>query len=40
MGNKTLIYKEKVYGNLNESYKHLLRLENAFETLQKLIFFQ
>ena len=35
MGNKTLIYKQKVEDNLNESYKHLLRLENAFEALQK-----
>ncbi len=29
MGNKTLVYKEKVTDNLNESYKHLLRLENV-----------
>ena len=35
MGNKTLVYKQKVEDNLNESYKHLLRLENAFEALQK-----
>ena len=28
-------YKQKVEDNLNESYKHLLRLENAFESLQK-----
>ena len=35
MGNKTLVYKQKVTDNLNESYKHLLRLENAFEALQK-----
>ena len=35
MGNKTLIYKQKVEDNLNESYKHLLRLENAFEALKK-----
>ena len=34
MGNKTLVYKQKVEDNLNESYKHLLRLENAFEALQ------
>lgn len=35
MGNKTLVYKQKVTDNLNESYKHLLRLENAFEALSK-----
>lgn len=35
MGNKTLVYKQKVEDNLNESYKHLLRLENAFEALKK-----
>ena len=35
MGNKTLVYKQKVTDNLNESYKHLLRLENAFEALKK-----
>ena len=35
MGNKTLIYKIKVQDNLKESYKHLLRLNNAFEELQK-----
>jgi len=35
MGNKTLIYKQKVTDNLNESYKHLTRLENAFEALGK-----
>lgn len=35
MGNKTLVYKQKVIDNLNESYKHLLRLENAFEALEK-----
>jgi len=33
MGNKTLIYKQKVTDNLNESYKHLARLKNAFEAL-------
>lgn len=32
MGNKTLVYKQKVEDNLNESYKHLLRLENALQT--------
>ncbi len=35
MGNKTLIYKEKVKNNLNESKKHLLRLNNAFNELAK-----
>ena len=35
MGNKTLVYKQKVTDNLNESYKHLLRLENAFEALKR-----
>lgn len=35
MGNKTLVYKQKVTDNLNESYKHLLRVENAFEVLKK-----
>ena len=35
MGNKTLVYKQKVTDNLNESYKHILRLENAFEALKK-----
>ena len=33
MGNKTLVYKQKVHDNLNESQKHLLRLENAFGAL-------
>ncbi len=35
MGNKTLIYKRKVEDNLKESYKHLLRLNSAFEELKK-----
>ena len=35
MGNKTLVYKQKVQDNLNEGYKHLLRLENAFTALQE-----
>ena len=26
MGNKTLVYKQKVHDNLRESYKHFLRL--------------
>lgn len=34
MGNKTLVYKQKVEDNLNESYKHLLRLENAIYKLK------
>jgi uncharacterized protein with HEPN domain len=33
VGNKTLVYRQKVYDNLNESQKHLLRLENAFVAL-------
>lgn len=35
MGSKTVVYKQKVHDNLNESYKHLLRLENAFLALEK-----
>ena len=35
MGNKTLIYKQKIQDNLNESYKHLLRLNIAFKELEK-----
>ena len=34
MGNKTLVYKQKVDDNLRESHKHLLRLENAFGALK------
>lgn len=33
MGNKTLVYAQKVHDNLSESHKHLLRLENAFNAL-------
>ncbi|MEA1972076.1 MAG: hypothetical protein U9N34_02120, partial [Candidatus Cloacimonadota bacterium] len=33
MGNKTLIYKEKLNNTLDESYKHLARLNGAFEQL-------
>lgn len=33
MGNKTVVYKQKVQDNLAESRKHLLRLENAFDAL-------
>lgn len=39
MGSKTLIYKQKVEDNLKESYKHLLRLENAFEALSECYLF-
>ncbi len=35
MGNKTLVYKQKVHYNLNASYKHFSRLENAFNALKK-----
>lgn len=35
MGNKTLVYKQKVHDNLSESYKHLKRLQNAIEALER-----
>jgi len=35
VGNKTLIYKQKVYDNLKESRQHLLRLESAFKEIGK-----
>ena len=35
MGNKTLVYKQKVIDNLNECNKHLLRLNTAFDELNK-----
>jgi len=35
MGSKTLIYKQKVFDNLKESFKHLNRLNNAFDKLLK-----
>ena len=35
MGNKTLIYKQKVEHNLDESLKHLSRLKSAFIELEK-----
>ena len=35
MGNKTLVYKQKVHNNLSESYKHLLRLQNAIVVLEE-----
>lgn len=35
MGNKTLIYKQKLADNLNESFKHLTRLNDALTELEK-----
>jgi uncharacterized protein with HEPN domain len=35
MGNKALIYQKKVQDNLRESYKHLIRIDEAFEQLHK-----
>ena len=35
MGNKTLVYRQKVTDNLSESYKHLFRVENAFDALKE-----
>lgn len=35
MGYKTLVYKQKVADNLEESRKHLHRLENAFAEIEK-----
>jgi len=35
MGDKTLIYKQKVLANLDGSYKHLSRLNSAFLELEK-----
>ena len=35
MGNKTLVYKQKVEHNLDECLKHLSRLKTAFKELQK-----
>lgn len=35
MGNKTLVYKQKLEENLTESYAHLKRLEDAFNELKK-----
>jgi len=35
MGNKALVYKQKVLDNLSESYKHLDRINDAFNELQK-----
>ena len=39
MGHKTLVYKQKVFDNLEESYKHLSRLETAFVELEKVYAF-
>lgn len=39
MGNKTLIYRVKVEENLNQSYIHLKRLNNAFIELNKRYIF-
>ena len=39
MGNSPLIYKQKVTDNLKESDKHLKRLNDAFEELNKDIAF-
>ncbi len=35
MGNKTLIYRNKVEANLQESFKHLKRINSAFDKLEK-----
>ena len=35
MGNTTLIYKQKLLHSLEESNKHLLRLNTAFGELEK-----
>ena len=35
MGSKALVYKQKVHENLKESNKHLKRLNDAFNELQK-----
>ena len=39
MGNKTVIHKQKLEDGLNESYKHLERLNGAFEELLLLFSF-
>ena len=36
MGNKTLIYRQKLEDNLKESNKHLYRLETAFLQIEKI----
>ena len=35
MGNRVLVYKQKLEDNLNESNKHLYRLETAFFQIEK-----
>jgi uncharacterized protein with HEPN domain len=35
MGNKTLVYKARVSQHIQESYKHLKRLDSAFMELEK-----
>ncbi len=35
MGNKTLVYQQKVFDNLDESYRHLERINDAFTELKK-----
>jgi len=35
VGDKTLVYKQKVVDNLNEGYKHLQRINDAFNELKK-----
>lgn len=39
MGNKTLVYKQKVEHSLDESFKHLSRLKVAFNELEKVFCF-
>lgn len=39
MGNKTLVYKQKVHDNLSESNKHLNRLQNAIKALEESYIF-
>ncbi|WP_456391830.1 hypothetical protein [Nitratifractor sp.] len=39
MGHKALVYKQKVIANLQESYRHLERLEGALEALEKIYAF-
>ncbi len=36
MGNSTLVYKEKLEKNLNESFTHLKRVNEAFNELEKI----
>jgi len=39
MGHKALVYRQKVIDNLEESYKHLSRLESALGALEKVYVF-